>query len=168
MKQYFVQLEAPFKRRFVIVSLALPGIVLFLLGSSMYLISLEQPAWFEGNIGPGLMAQWLSKAVAIIGLVWSVISIYLSNRQTPSGCGSSLIEQRWSGVFLITAVFQFCLLLPILGLVLSSGIAAALASIGAGERHWVAVFMTSLVMTVMAAVIGATLLPPATQLWPLR
>lgn len=166
MKQVFFQVETSSKWLWVRLPVALPGIVLFILGISMYFISLQQPVWLENNIGPGLMAQWLSKVVAVIGIVWSITCVFRVYRPNSAGCSSKVAQQSWSGLFLLMSVLQFSVFFPILGLVLSSAIAAALASIGAGERHWFAILMTSLAMAIMTAGIGVTLLPPATQLWP--
>ncbi len=64
------------------------------------------------------------------------------------------------------AVLAFCLVLPLAGLVLSAGVAAALAAWGAGERAWRGLGVTVVALMTLVAAIGHLLLPPTAPLWP--
>lgn len=125
-----------------------------------------QPAWLGANVGPGLMAQLLAKGVIGIGGLWALWRALRSEQHSPEDCSTEASTQRWSAPALLGAVLLFALTLPMLGLVISATLAAALAALGAGERGPVALGVTVTGLALLTAIIGVTLLPPTTPLWP--
>jgi hypothetical protein len=73
---------------------------------------------------------------------------------------------RHSAPALLGAVLAFALGVPVLGLVLSAGLAAGLAAWGAGERTPLALAVTVLGLMALVALVGVALLPPTAPLWP--
>lgn len=145
---------------------ALPGVALAALGAAISLIARTQPAWLDGQIGPGLMAQLVGAGVIGLGLIWSAWCILGAAASSSAGCGSGPTEHALSGPALLGAVLAFALCVPVLGLVLSAGVAATLAALGAGERKPLALLATVLGLMVLTAGIGMGFLPPSAPLWP--
>jgi hypothetical protein len=153
---------------------ATPGLALVVTGSVMLFLAYGQPAWLGGNVGPGLFAQLLSKGVIALGAIWAALCALnappprLAPCAEPTPCVGPIdaTAQRWSGPALLGAVLLFAISLPALGLVISAGLAATLAAIGAGERNPVALVITVGALVVMTMAIGLTLLPPTAPLWP--
>jgi hypothetical protein len=155
------------KRSFrVVLKHAAPGLALCALGVAMLWFARGQPAWVGANVGPGLMAQLLSKAVIGIGGFWALWRTLHPEQHGSEDCGTEASTQPWSGPALLGAVLLFALTLPMLGLVISTTLAAALSAHGAGERDPVALGVTVTGLAMLTAVIGVTLLPPTTPLWP--
>jgi hypothetical protein len=145
---------------------ATPGLALCALGVAMLWFARGQPAWVGANVGPGLMAQLLSKAVIGIGGFWALWRTLRPEQQSSGDCGTEASTQTWSGPALLGAVLLFALTLPMLGLVISAALAATLAALGAGERGPVALGVTVTGLAALTAIVGVTLLPPTTPLWP--
>jgi hypothetical protein len=150
----------------VMLKRAIPGLALCALGLAMLWLARGQPAWVGANVGPGLMAQLLAKGVIAIGCLWALWRALRPEQPSAEGCGAETSAQPWSGPALLGAVFLFALTLPILGLVISASLAATLAALGAGERGAVALGLTVTGLAALIAIIGVTLLPPTTKLWP--
>jgi hypothetical protein len=155
----------------VVLRHMLPGIVLCAIGAGMLALAQGQPAWLGGHVGPGLMAQILSLGVLGLGLAWAMLSARGSVTPTPSAgcggdCGSPQRGLRHSAPALLGAVLTFALTLPVIGLVLAAGLAAALAAWGAGERIPRAMTLTVLGLMALVAIVGVALLPPTASLWP--
>jgi hypothetical protein len=150
----------------VVLKRAMPGLALCALGVAMLWVARGQPAWVGANVGPGLMAQLLSKVVIGIGSLWALWRALRPEQHSSEGCGAETSAQPWSGLALLGAVLSFALTLPMLGLVISATLAAALAALGAGERGPVALGLTVAGLAALIAIIGVTLLPPTTPLWP--
>jgi hypothetical protein len=112
------------------------------------------------------MAQLLSKGVIGIGGLWALWRALRTDHHSSAGCGTGTSTQRWSGPALLGAVLLFALTLPTTGLVISAGLAAALAALGAGERGLVALALTVAGLALLTAIVGMTLLPPTAPLWP--
>lgn len=153
---------------------AMPGLALVLTGSVMLFLAYGQPAWLGGNVGPGLFAQLLSKGVIALGAIWAALCTLNAPpprrapcaEPTPCAAPIDATAQRWSGPALLGAVLLFALTMPSFGLVISAGLAATLAAIGAGERNPVALVITVGALVIMTIAIGLTLLPPTAPLWP--
>jgi hypothetical protein len=147
---------------------AMPGLALVVTGSVMLFLAYGQPAWLGGNVGPGLFAQLLSKGVIALGAIWAASCALNATtpRLVPCTEPADATAQRWSGPALLGAVLLFALSLPAFGLVISAGLAATLAAIGAGERNPVALAVTVAALVIMTIAIGLTLLPPTAPLWP--
>lgn len=145
---------------------AIPGLALCTLGLAMLWLARGQPAWFGSNVGPGLMAQLLAKGVVGIGGLWALWRAFRPEQLKEENLGAEISVQPWSGPALLGAVLLFALTLPMLGMVTSAVLAAALAALGAGERNPVALGLTVIGLAVFTAIIGITLLPPTTPLWP--
>ncbi|KPQ12389.1 MAG: TTT family transport system small permease component [Saliniramus fredricksonii] len=147
---------------------AVPGLALVLTGLAMLILAYGQPAWLDAHVGPGLFAQLLSKGVIALGAIWAAFRALDATPRRPAPCAepADATAQRWSGPALLGAVLLFALSLPAFGLVISAGLAATLAAIGAGERNPVALAVTVCALVVMTMVIGLTLLPPTAPLWP--
>jgi hypothetical protein len=148
---------------------AVPGLVLCAFGAVMLVLAQGQPAWVGGNVGPGLMAQILGYGVIVLGAAWALISAFDERKGTaPATCGHGLSTAgyRYSGPVLLGAVLAFAMALPVAGLVLSAGLASALAAWGAGERKLRAMAATVVGLMTLVAVIGSVLLPPTAPLWP--
>ena len=145
---------------------AMPGLALCALGVALLWFARGQPAWVGDNVGPGLMAQLLSNGVIGIGGLWALWRALRPEQHSSEGYGTEASTQRWSGPALLGAVLLFALTLPMLGLVISATLAAALAALGAGERGPVALGVTVTGLAVLTTIIGVTLLPPTTPLWP--
>lgn len=147
---------------------AVPGLALVVTGSAMLILAHGQPAWLGGNVGPGLFAQLLSKGVIALGAIWAVFCALNAPPPQPAPCAepADVTAQRWSGPALLGAVLLFALSLPAFGLVISAGLAATLAAIGAGERNPVALAVTVGALVAMTMMIGLALLPPTAPLWP--
>lgn len=147
---------------------ALPGLALCAMGIAISVIAAGQPAWFGDNVGPGLMAQLLGKGVVVLGLLWALWCAMRPRAPQTAGCGDAplLDAHRASGPALLGAVLVFATFLPLIGLVLAAGAAAALAAIGAGERRPFALLVTVLGLTGLTAGIGLVFLPPTAPLWP--
>lgn len=146
-----------------------PGLALCVIGVAMLWLARGQPAWLGGNVGPGLLARVLGKAVVALGALWALWLWLRADPSGPADCGTAdqaAEVQRWSGPALLGAVLVFALALPPLGLVVSATLAAAMAAIGAGERGAVALGLTVAGLAALTAGIGVTLLPPTAPLWP--
>jgi len=155
----------------VVLRRMLPGLVLCAIGAGMSGLALGQPAWLGGHVGPGLMAQILSLGVLGLGVAWAMLSARGRVTPTPSkgcrgDCGAPERSLRHSAPALLGAVLTFALTLPVLGLVLAAGMAAALAAWGAGERSPRALALTVLGLMALVAIVGVALLPPTAPLWP--
>ena len=157
----------------VILRRMLPGFVLCAIGAGMSGLAQGQPAWLGGDVVPGLMAQLLSLGVLGLGVAWAMLSARSPVTPTPSpGCGNSsdcgAPERglRHSAPALLGAVLIFALTVPVLGLVLAAGLAAALAAWGSGERSPRALAFTVLGLMTLVAFVGVALLPPTAPLWP--
>ena len=148
---------------------ALPGLALCAMGGAISTIAQWQPAWFGTNVGPGLMAQLLGKGVIALGALWAIWCIARPAAQQTTACSELAAPNtnHASGISLLGAVFLFAVCLPIFGLVLSAGLAAALSAIGAGERHPLALSATVLCLSGLTAGIGILFLPPTAPLWPI-
>lgn len=149
----------------------LPGLALCAIGAAMSGLALGQPAWLGGHVGPGLMAQLLSLGVIGLGVAWAMICA--RDRATPmpskgcgGDCGPPMPGLRHSAPALLGAVLAFALGVPVVGLVLSAGLAAGLAAWGAGERTPRALAVTVLGLMALVALVGVALLPPTAPLWP--
>lgn len=148
---------------------AVPGLALCLAGLLMFFLVRGQPAWLGQNVGPGLMAKLLAVGVIALGALWAIwCAVRPDPMQEASGCGTGdgAPAERWSGPALLGSVLVFALSLPVLGLVISGSLAAALAAWGAGEREVPALAITVLGIAMMILGIGLTLLPPTAPLWP--
>lgn len=148
-----------------------PGIVLCAIGAAMSGLALGQPAWLGGHVGPGLMAQLLSLGVIGLGVAWAMICARDRAKPMPSkgcggDCGPPMPRLRHSAPALLGAVLAFALGVPVVGLVLSAGLAAGLAAWGAGERTPRALAVTVLGLMALVALVGVALLPPTAPLWP--
>lgn len=164
------ELPAPSGLR-VVLRRMLPGLLLCAIGAGMSALAQGQPAWLGGHIGPGLIAQLLSLGVLGLGIAWAMLLARGRVTSTPSaGCGSDCGPPkrglRHSAPALLGAVLIFALTLPVLGLVLAAGLAAALAAWGAGERIPRALALTVLGVMALVAIVGVALLPPTAPLWP--
>ncbi|MEM1285134.1 MAG: tripartite tricarboxylate transporter TctB family protein [Pseudomonadota bacterium] len=144
------------------------------LGVAMFGLALTQPAWLGNTIGPGLFARWLSAAVILMSAIWLLSEVLLPERsaldaevhdQSRKISEASLPTIR-SGVGLLAGVMTFALAFPVVGLVAGCGLTAAVASWGAGERTVSAFAFSALAGATAALVVGMTLMPPGTQLWP--
>lgn len=148
------------------------GCVLALLGVVMWSISNSQPAWYGNEVGPGLMAQLLAKAIIGLGAIWAVWCVIaepnseITSQKEPS-CSTQPDANRFSASALLGSVLLFALTLPVFGLAAAAGIAAGLAAFGAGERRTISILMTVVGLMTMAALIGILLLPPSILLWPI-
>jgi hypothetical protein len=134
----------------------------------MLVVARGQPGWLGANVGPGLMAQLLGKGVVALGVAWALWRWLRPDPACTTGCatGDGTDAQRWSGPALLGAVVLFALALPVLGLVVSAALAAALAAWGAGERQMGALALTVAGLAGLTAGIGLALLPPTAPLWP--
>jgi hypothetical protein len=146
---------------------ALPGIALAALGAAISLVARTQPAWIDGHIGPGLMAQLLGAVVIVLGVIWAAWCVSRAPLTDDRGCGSGPTEHHLSGPALLGAVLAFALCVPVLGLVLSAGLAATLAALGAGERKPLALLTTVMGLMGLTVGVGIGFLPPTAPLWPL-
>jgi hypothetical protein len=149
----------------------LPGLVLCAIAAGMSGLAQGQPAWLGGHVGPGLMAQILSLGVLGLGVAWAMLLARARVTPTPSqgcggDCGAPERGLRHSAPALLGAVLTFALTLPVLGLVLAAGLAAALAAWGAGERSPRALALTVLGLMALVAIVGVALLPATAPLWP--
>lgn len=147
---------------------ALPGLALALAGVAMLALARGQPAWLGGAVGPGLMAQLLGKGVIGLGAAWALWRALRPEPACTTGCatGDGTDAQPMSGPALLGAVLLFALTMPMLGLIASVALSAALAAWGAGERHVGALALTVAGLAVLTAGIGVVLLPPTAPLWP--
>jgi len=147
---------------------ALPGLALALAGAAMLSLARGQPAWLGGAVGPGLMAQLLGKGVIGLGAAWALWRALRPEPACATGCvtGEGADAQPMSGPALLGAVLLFALTMPVLGLVVSATLAAALAAWGAGERQAGALALTVAGLAGLTAGIGLVLLPPTAPLWP--
>ena len=149
-----------------------PPAVLCLLGALLMGLSYTQPAWIDDRIGPGLFAQWLSKGVVGLALVWAVVSLLNPARRHRAGDPIEPTARPGAGarigpgLALLLAVLLFILLMPITGLVGACTATAVAAGWGAGDRHWRALAASALLAAASALTLGLTLLPPTTRLWP--
>lgn len=150
----------------------LPGLALAALGLAMLAAARGQPAWLGANVGPGLMAQLAAGGVVALGAAWALWRALRPDPARAPGCdpgcteGTGAEAQPWSGPALLGAVLLFVLALPVLGLVGSAALAAALAAWGAGERGLRALALTAAGLAALTAGIGLALLPPTAPLWP--
>ena len=146
-----------------------PGLALCALGLGLLLLARTQPAWVGDRIGPGLLAQVLAMGVAGLGALWSVALLLRPAPRAAVGCAEgrgNAAAGPWSGPALLGAVLLFGLTTPVLGLVASASLAAALAAVGAGERRPFGLLVTVAGLGGLVALIGVTLLPPTAPLWP--
>ena len=149
-----------------------PPVVLCLLGGLLVGLSYTQPAWIGDRIGPGLFAQWLSKGVVGLALVWAGLS--LARLVRGRGAGGPIEPEAQAevgarigpGIALLSAVLLFILLVPTLGLVGACTATAVVAGWGAGDRDWRALAASAVLAAAAALALGLTLLPPTTRLWP--
>lgn len=146
----------------------MPGIALFAAGGVMLWLARGQPAWLGATVGPGLMAQLLGKGVIGLGAAWALLRVLRPDPASTQSCATGEVAeaQRWSGPALLGAVLLFALAMPVLGLVVSAALAAALAAWGAGERNLTALLLTVAGLAGLTTVIGLALLPPTAPLWP--
>jgi hypothetical protein len=148
----------------------LPGIAIAAFGCVMFVLARGQPAWIGGNVGPGLMAQLLGIGVIGLGGAWALICVLAREpgpkQGTARGEHGGAAGLPLSGPALLGAVLVFALTLPVAGLVLAAGLAAAMAAWGAGERTARALAVTVLGLMALVAGIGDILLPPTAPLWP--
>ena len=75
-----------------------------------------------------------------LGAIWAAFRALDATPRRPAPCAepaepADATAQRWSGPALLGAVLLFALSLPAFGLVISAGLAATLAAIGAGETQ---------------------------------
>lgn len=147
---------------------AVPGLALVLAGVAMLVLARGQPAWLGANVGPGLMAQLLGKGVIGLGAGWALWRALRPDPACAAGCatGDGAEAQPLSGPALLGAVLLFALAMPVLGLVTSAALAAALGAWGAGERRAGALALTVTGLAGLTAAIGLALLPPTAPLWP--
>lgn len=151
------------------VSGALPGLGIGAAGLAMLLLARGQPAWLGENVGPGLMAQLLGKAVVVLGILWALWCVLRPDQRCAAGCAKAENPQgaqTMAGPALLSAVLLFALTLPALGLVVSASLAAAVAALGAGERRASALSVTVALAAALTTGIGLSLLPPTAPLWP--
>lgn len=143
-----------------------PPAVLCALGLVMLLLAYTQPAWIDGRVGPGLFAQWLSKGVVALSLLWAALAALgvAAGRSEADSEPSS--KPLGPGLALLSGVLVFVLLLPLTGLIIACVATALITGWGAGDRHWRALALSGLFAGVATLAIGLTLLPPATRLWP--
>lgn len=143
-----------------------PPAVLAALGLGMMLLAYTQPAWIDGRVGPGLFAQWLSKGVVVLSLLWAGLAALGSavgqSEREPAPASKPL----GPGLALLSGVLVFVLLLPFTGLVVACTATALITGWGAGDRQWRALALSGLCAAAATLAIGLTLLPPATRLWP--
>lgn len=137
--------------------------VLAVLGAVLFVTGLGQPAFVGSRIGPGLFMQGLAAAVLVLALLEG-IAVALTRtpgrpRQRPAGPVAA-------GALVLGGVAVFALSVPWLGLAGAAAPAAALAALGAGERRPTGLAITVAAAVLLAAAIGAALLPPTTRLWP--
>lgn len=149
----------------------LPGLALCAFGGAMLVTAQAQPAWLNGHVGPGLMARFLGTGVIGLGAVWAAVCARRPDPQVPAAsCGSdtgnAATGTGQAAPALLGSVLVFALSLPFVGLVLSAGLAAGLAAWGAGERTPRALAVTVAGLMALVALVGVTLLPPTTPLWP--
>jgi hypothetical protein len=150
---------------------AISGVALGSLGCGMLVLAQGQPAWFDGQFGPGLLARYLAVGVIGLGAVWAVLCVRRSgSRASPSGCGSEP-SAIGSGLgraapALLGAVLLFATSLPFLGLVLSAGLAGGLTAWGAGESALRPLCVTVGGLMGLVTLVGLLLLPPTAPLWP--
>lgn len=147
---------------------ALPGAALCVAGAGVLWLAMGQPAWVDGRVGPGLMAQLLGAGIMALGGLWAVWQAVQPRPACAAGCGTGQTTPapRWSAPALLGAVLVFALSVPALGIVLSASLAATLAALGAGERRIVALGVTVAGLAALTAGIGLLLLPPTAPLWP--
>ncbi|MEM6462325.1 MAG: tripartite tricarboxylate transporter TctB family protein [Pseudomonadota bacterium] len=138
----------------------------FLLGAIMLMLALTQPAWIEGRIGPGLFARWLSVAVMGMSLVWLAVATIQDRLRPPAIAAETGYGQWRAGAGLLAAVATFAFSLPFLGLVISCALTACVASWGSEERTVGAFALSAGAGAMAALLLGLTLLPPGTRLWP--
>jgi hypothetical protein len=147
---------------------AVPGLGLALAGAGMLVVAQGQPAWLGGHVGPGLMAQLLGAGVIGLGLAWALWRALRPDPAVNTGCekGDASDAKRFGGPALMGAVLLFALALPVAGLVVAAGLAAAPAAWGAGERRAGVLALTVAALAGLVAAIGLALLPPTAPLWP--
>ncbi|WP_422368106.1 tripartite tricarboxylate transporter TctB family protein [Pelagibius sp.] len=140
--------------------------VLAALGLAMMLLAYTQPAWIDGRVGPGLFAQWLSKGVVALSLLWAVLVALNPAAGRGEGELTPSSKPLGPGLALLGGVLVFVLLLPFTGLVVACTATALITGWGAGDRHWRALALSGLFAGAATLAVGLTLLPPATRLWP--
>ena len=143
-----------------------PALVLAILGAAMVGLAYTQPAWLGARIGPGLFAQWLSKGVVALSVLWGIVILATyraGGAEAPQPDGPRPLVP---GFALLAAVMVFAVLLPVAGLIVACAVAAALASWGTGDRSIRALALSALAAGFATLALGLTLLPPATRLWP--
>lgn len=147
---------------------ALPGAALSVAGAGVLWLALGQPAWVDGRVGPGLMAQLLGAGIIALGGLWALWQAVQPQTACATGCGTGQTAPapRWSAPALLGAVLVFAVTVPALGIVLSASLAATLAALGAGERRGVALGVTVASLAALTTAIGLALLPPTAPLWP--
>ncbi len=143
-----------------------PPAVLCALGLVMLLLAYTQPAWIDGRVGPGLFAQWLSKGVVALSLLWAALAALGPPGGRSEGESAPSSRPLGPGLALLSGVLVFILMLPLTGLVAACVATALITGWGAGDRHWRALALSGLFAGAATLAIGLTLLPPATRLWP--
>ena len=137
-----------------------------LLGAVLFGLSLTQPAWLDGRIGPGLFARWLSAAVVVMSMIWFVVVLFEARAAGQGHHAGAEAPSLLPGLGLLAGVALFALTLPFTGLVAACGLTAVVVSWGAGERGWISYLISGLSGAGAALLLGLTLLPPGTRLWP--
>lgn len=132
----------------------------------MMLLAYTQPAWIDGRVGPGLFAQWLSKGVVALSLMWAALAALNPAAGRGEAELTSSSKPLGPGLALLGGVLVFVLLLPFTGLVVACTATALITGWGAGDRHWRALALSGLFAGAATIAVGLTLLPPATRLWP--
>lgn len=140
--------------------------VLAALGLAMMLLAYTQPAWIDGRVGPGLFAQWLSKGVVVLSLLWAALAALSLTAGDSEGEPTPSSKPLGPGLALLGGVLVFVLLLPFTGLVVACTATALVTGWGAGDRHWRALALSGFFAGAATLGVGLTLLPPATRLWP--
>ncbi len=153
----------------VAAALAPPAIICAV-GVLLLVLGHTQPAWLDGRVGPGLFAQWLSKGVIGLSMIWAIVSL-IEVRRPPSRPAGPADSVRFRGplghgIMLLAAVSLFAVLLPLMGLVTACAVAGGVAGWAAGDRSPRALAFSAVICGTIAAGIGLTLLPPTTQIWP--
>ena len=152
-------------------------IFLVVLGLVLFSLAGTQPAWLDGRIGPGLLAQWLSIGVIALSAIWLLVAAFGVRGGRSGGLLDAGDQAHWAdnaatngsiaaGLGLLSGVAAFALVLPVTGLVIACALAAGLVGWSTGERRAIGLGITIALGAAVPLILGATLLPPGTQLWP--
>jgi hypothetical protein len=137
--------------------------VLASLGAALFGTGLGQPAFVGGRIGPGLFMQGLAAVVIGLAVLEGIALLLRQPSDRPRPRRSSPLA---AGSLVLGGVAAFAVAVPWLGLAGAAAPAATLAALGAGERRLTGLAITVAAAVLLAAAIGAALLPPTTRLWP--